>query len=113
MIGAGAFDVGGGVWLVEMWGKGSAAILQLSKTTNGLGTIIAPLLTEPFLVGELKVHNITKYHHNITAINLANDELNYSIDRRANLKTPFLIGSGIALPSKYFFSLFYKGLKEG
>ena len=101
MLGAGAFDCGAGVWLVEMWGAKSAAILQLSKATNGLGVIVAPLLDEPFLVGELKLDNLTQYHHNLTAIHMAHDELNYSIDRRSKLKIPFMIGGGFALPSKY------------
>ena len=97
IIGGGAFDCGGGVWLVEMWGQNSATILQLSKAANGMGIIVGPLLDEPYLLGELRIHNLTQFHNNKTAIVEAEEALNLSIDRRTKLMTPFLVGGGIAL----------------
>ena len=100
LVGGGAFDVGVVPWIIEIWGQHSAPLLQLLKASQGLGVIFGPLLDEPFLMGELQVMNITRYHKNETLIEMATEELNYSIDRRTNLQIPFLVTGCVAIPGK-------------
>ena len=100
LVGGGAFDVGVVPWIIEIWRQHSAPLLQLLKASQGLGVIFGPLLDEPFLMGELQVNNITLYNQNETFIEMATEELNYSIDRRSNLQIPFLVTGCVAIPGK-------------
>ena len=114
-MGGASFDSGNAVWIIEMWGKGAPAVLQLAQMMYGLGTIIGPLIIEPYVVGDLTVEttgtplNSTIYTANLTIFNLNEtsiDDVNYSVDRRANLATPFMIGGGTALASKFGFAFY-------
>lgn len=42
-------------WLVEMWPTGNAIILQLNYVMYGIGTIIAPSISAPFIYGKAEV----------------------------------------------------------
>ena len=90
-LGAGAWDNGNNVWLVELWPQQSSPILQFSHFMYGLGSVLAPILVRPYLTGE----NST--HHNSSGL-LLNEGLvsqdSGAVDRRQLLKTPFLI-SGV------------------
>lgn len=48
-IGFGAFDTGANVWTMRLWPKNSNAALQVFHLSFGLGSLIAPLIAEPFL----------------------------------------------------------------
>lgn len=87
-VGAGAWDNGNNVWLVEMWPQKSLAVMQFSQFMYGLGTVLAPVLVKPYLTGENSTHH--KASHD-----LLNDwtpnTTNPAIDRRELLETPFII----------------------
>ena len=116
-VGAGAWDSGNSVWLIEMWKDQAPSLLQIQQMMYGIGTIIAPLLVSPFVVGDLSnktsdstiynttgapdlttvlsVLNSTVYPNN----NISDDEINYSVDRRSKLRIPFMVGGLLTLPS--------------
>ena len=106
-VGVGAFEGGNTIWVVEMWKKNSAPILQLTKALYGMGTIAGPLITKQYLFGELDANNSTDliYHGNTTTI-MTKDELNESIDRRPHLKWPFLFAGGVIILGKIHLNLF-------
>lgn len=86
-LGAGAWDNGNNVWLVEMWPTKSSSALQFSQFMYGLGCVLAPIIVKPYLTGE----NGTHHQSTITS----------SLDRRDLLKTPFLIAGGLQAFSNY------------
>lgn len=97
--GAGAFESGNTIWVVEMWKQDSAPVLQLTKAFYGVGTIVAPLLAKPYLFGKLDLKNETDILLNINST-MTNDQFNESIDRRPELKNPFLYAGVITLSGK-------------
>ncbi|XP_013788363.1 sodium-dependent glucose transporter 1A-like [Limulus polyphemus] len=46
----GAIDTGGNCWCLHLWGKESGPYFQALHFTFGVGTLIAPILAEPFLI---------------------------------------------------------------
>ncbi|XP_076371221.1 sodium-dependent glucose transporter 1A-like isoform X2 [Tachypleus tridentatus] len=46
----GAIDTGGNCWCLHLWGKESGPYFQALHFTFGVGTLIAPILAEPFLM---------------------------------------------------------------
>ncbi|OQR72094.1 sodium-dependent glucose transporter 1C-like [Tropilaelaps mercedesae] len=61
-VSSGVFECGANVWLVHLWGKSIGPILQIYNLMFGLGALVAPPLTAPFLG-----HNITEHTtHNAT-----------------------------------------------
>ena len=51
-VGDGGYDVARPVWYVAMWPVGYGIIIQTSQFMIGLGSIVAPLLMTPFVLGE-------------------------------------------------------------
>ncbi len=69
--------------------------MQFSQFMYGIGTIFGPLLDKPYLTGEQVLDSVETNILNITELTFDNmTGINGKIDRRSNLKTPFLI-SGI------------------
>jgi MFS family permease len=59
-IGDGAWDAGSSYWMVEMWPKGNAGMLQLMQFMYGCGSVVATLLVAPYVEGETTIlHNRT------------------------------------------------------
>ena len=93
-LGSGVWFSAYNVWVIEIWKKNSAPILQLSQFMYGIGTIFGPLIDKPFLTGEL-IHSLNK-----TIDNLKNNTENITIqdllkfdniERRHNIVNPYLI----------------------
>ena len=109
-----SWDSGNSVWVVEMWGRHSAPLLNLSQMMYSIGMIIGPLLVKPYLYGDLSNKTGTvpingSYTTTLpsilstTTISLngtSDDDINYSVDRRSELKIPFMIGGGVTLTGK-------------
>ncbi|KAI2805923.1 hypothetical protein BLOT_004933 [Blomia tropicalis] len=76
-IGGGTWDSNNNVWLVEMWPRINAPIIQASQFMYGAGTIVGPILVSPYVHGE---NTNTSY--------VSPDE------RKRSLALPF-IGTGI------------------
>jgi fucose permease len=94
-FGLGACIMANNVWLIEMWRQKSAPIMQFSQFVFGIGTIFGPLLEKPYLTGEQLLDSVETNISNITELTFNNmTDIYGKIDRRSNLKTPFLI-SGI------------------
>lgn len=96
-MGGGAFDAGVLPWIIEIWGRHSPPILQLLKAIGGLGVIIAPLLDEPFVMGEIDLKNVTRFHNDTSLIEMATERLNYSLERRSKLELPFVVVGSVAI----------------
>ena len=52
-IGTGAWDSSSTVWCVEMWPNYKGLVLTLTQFTWSIGAIIAPVLTAPFVYGNI------------------------------------------------------------
>ena len=112
-FGGGVWDAGNWVWAIEMWGKDASIILQLMQMCYGAGTTLSPVLVQPFLYGDLnKTESVSTttekalitstYTTTYSTTNASIDEdINYSVDRRASLQTPFLIGGATAFLGSY------------
>ncbi|XP_054166590.1 uncharacterized protein LOC128964056 [Oppia nitens] len=101
-IGISSFDTGTTVWAVEMWQQNCAPVLQLAKALGGIGMVISPLLTKPFILGRVTPDNSTlkTYLQNITSTatgDEAIDEYNYSLERKSQLEIPFIISGALNL----------------
>ena len=106
-FGGGAWDSGHSMWLVDLWSENPAPVFQLSQMMYGCGAIIGPLLTQPFIFGDLinKIDTMNSTSsavllHMSTPSNTLSDDVNYSVDRRSNLMVPFFIGGGLMMISK-------------
>ncbi|CAG2165723.1 unnamed protein product [Oppiella nova] len=103
IMGGGVFDSSVYVWVIEMWGKHSPPILQLSGLLFGLGSICGPILVKPYLTGDLNITDtlpqLSNYTNNTNNIhNLTHyEDINNSVDRRAKLQTPFMIAGCVGL----------------
>lgn len=51
-LGGGAFDCASTVWLIEMWQKRCNTFLQLTQFCFGIGTILSPLISKPYVHGK-------------------------------------------------------------
>ena len=118
-LGSGAWDSGNSMWLIEMWGEQVPALLHLQQMMYGIGTIISPLVISPFLVGDLSNKTDTTTVNttgapDLTTIlsiinttisqsnnNTSDDDINYSVDRRANLRVPFIVSGFLTFPGNY------------
>jgi hypothetical protein len=61
----------------------------------GIGIILGPLLDKPYLIGEQVLDSVETYISNETELSFDNTtDIFRAVDRRSNLKIPFLI-SGI------------------
>ncbi|CAG2115589.1 unnamed protein product, partial [Medioppia subpectinata] len=100
--GVSSFDMGTTVWVIEMWQKNSAPVLQLAKAVGGAGMVVAPLLAGPFIQGRVVPSNATlaeffnRTHSKAKGDDLI-DEYNYSLDRRSDLLIPFIAGGAVNL----------------
>ena len=90
LAGGGAWNAANSVWLIEIWQGSSPAVLQFSQFMYGLGCILAPLLVKPYLTGELS-QNSTVIPMTTTMSTITTTDINNSVDRRALLKTPFMV----------------------
>ena len=97
IMGGGAFDSSVAVWVIEMWGKHSPPILQLSGLLYGFGSICGPILVKPYLTGDLNITDslpqLSNNTHNLTHY----EDINNSVDRRAKLQIPFMIAGCVGL----------------
>ncbi|CAG2104658.1 unnamed protein product, partial [Medioppia subpectinata] len=95
-MGAAIFESSQAVWVIEMWGDNNPPVLQLSYMLYGLGGILGPLLVRPYLTGDIS-HTSTTTMGSVfqTTTDSSVDDINYSIDRRAKLRTPFMIAAAI------------------
>uniref|UniRef100_A0A2C9JDN3 Uncharacterized protein n=1 Tax=Biomphalaria glabrata TaxID=6526 RepID=A0A2C9JDN3_BIOGL len=50
-IAVGVLDTGGNVFCIKIWGKKSAPYMQLLHFSFGVGAFLAPLIVEPFFLG--------------------------------------------------------------
>ncbi|CAG2174712.1 unnamed protein product [Oppiella nova] len=98
-----------------MWQHNSAPVLQLAKASSGVGMVVAPLLAGPFIKGKIVPDNFTLYEflnktHSTATGDEAIDDYNQSIERRADLELPFLVGgiANLIIP----ISMRYKYLEE-
>src|SRR5689334_12559657 len=95
-MGGAAFDSGNAVWTVEMWKERSPPVLQLAQMMYGIGSIVGPLLTQPYIVGDLSNTTDPSTLHNLTptllnsSLDFSGNDPNYSLDRRPKLMIPFL-----------------------
>ncbi|XP_054161856.1 sodium-dependent glucose transporter 1A-like isoform X2 [Oppia nitens] len=96
-----AFGVASGAWLniknvwtIELWNHRSAAPLQLSSLMYGLGTVLGPLIADPYLTGHNNNNTIT------TTIITTNGTLvvvDVEEDRLHKIRSPFVICAIIEL----------------
>ena len=105
-LGLGAFEGGNSMWVVEMWRQNSAPVLQFTKAMYGFGTIMAPIVAKPYLIGELDVNNSTDIITvgNITTV-MTKEQLNESIERRDHIKVPFIIAGAVTMSGRLDCSL--------
>ncbi|CAG2104206.1 unnamed protein product [Medioppia subpectinata] len=94
-LGSGIWDSGNNVWLVEMWPHNSLSALQFSQFMFGLGSIFAPIIAKPYLTGETNHTLVTPasvtYHALMADTITTTTPAPVPVDRRALLKTPYLI----------------------
>lgn len=62
----GAIDTGVHIWVIRLWPKKSGSALQLFHLSYGVGSLVAPLITEPFMSTPAEDSNM--YYDNETAI---------------------------------------------
>ena len=105
----GVWDAGNSVWTIELWGKRASVFLQLNVMCYGLGNIFSPILVKPYLYGDLnKTESSDSSNPTTTEVALLastysttnysiEEDINYSVDRRASLRTPFLAVGCITL----------------
>ena len=109
-FGIGNWNGSNNVILIEMWQEKSPSILQFSQFIYGVGTILGPLLTERFVIGEQVCpgyfpEDVPKYCYSNETLNVTDKEwcdycLNY--DRRPEVKKPLLIGGLLQLIGRSF-----------
>ena len=106
-FGIGAWNGANNVILIEMWQSKSPSMLQFSQFIYGVGTILGPLLSEFFVLGEQICPGVYKEdipycfgETNVTTtIQIDCDEcLNY--DRRPQIKIPLMIGGLLQIIGK-------------
>lgn len=105
-LGSGAFDCGTYVWIIELWGDKYEPILHSTQMMFGLATIVGPVFMTPFVKGD-----VTK-HMNRTMNATERQAINFAIDRREQLREPFLIAAGIALLSKHSLDIYICDTKD-
>lgn len=95
------------VWMIEMWKSKSGNLLQISEFGFGIGSILAPVIMKPFLIGEVgaghqdsdKLYAAYVNEHNMFAED-SGAEMDISpTDRRSRLMWPTLITGACILPS--------------
>ena len=98
-MGGGAFDSSNAVWSIEMWKNKAPSVLCLSQMMYGFGSILGPLITKPYVRGDIS--NSTDGSNTTTTplpLNTTtDDDINYSIDRRPLLEIPFMTAGVITL----------------
>ena len=115
-MGSGAWDSGNSLWLIEMWKDKVPPVFQIQAMMYGVGSIIAPLVVSPFVLGDLTngtTDNTTGSPELTTFLSVINttivisnnnpsdDNINYSVDRRPKLRIPFLISGLLTLPGEF------------
>ena len=89
------------VWLMEIWKGWSANMLQLSEFAFGIGSILAPVIMRPYLVGEIGPNNV-QYGLTYFGIEHIGDDGGVSAEeRKASLMWPTIITGICILPSKF------------
>lgn len=86
------------VWLIEIWQHKSAPVLQLMQFMNGIGNILGPILVKPYLIGERDDQS-----NGSDFSSFSNQLIIKEIDKKANLKPPFIIGASIQMICKYIY----------
>ena len=67
-FGSGAWISAKNVWIIELWSYKSAPILQLSGLMYGIGSILGPLIDEPYLTGHIQTPVNSTVDINLTEI---------------------------------------------
>ncbi|CAG2106073.1 unnamed protein product [Medioppia subpectinata] len=98
-IGGGAWDSGNQVWTIELWGSRSPSVLQLSQMMFGLGSVLAPLIAQPYVLGDLSDNNAMTTTETLgsTVSDVNNTDINYLMDRRPALIIPYITVGAIGL----------------
>ena len=91
-VGTATFECGSYVWLISMWRQHYSSVNHLVHFFFSFGMFLGPILDTPFVVGDVTKNNPTQFALNETQ----RDQINYSIDRRMNLVTPYLIATAIS-----------------
>ncbi|CAG2169785.1 unnamed protein product [Oppiella nova] len=109
-LGAGIWDTANNVWLIEMWPQNSSPVLQFSQFMYGLGSVFGPIIVKPYLTGETN-HTLAIQLSDFGDITSTPSA---PVDRRALLRTPYLI-SGILqgfIPVVFLIMYFVKQYKS-
>lgn len=86
-FGSGAWINAKNVWTIELWSHRSAPVLQLSGLMFGVGSILGPLIDDPYLTGHVIPSNGS------VLLNMTQIEE----DRMHNIRSPFLITASIQM----------------
>ena len=111
-FGSAGWDSGNSPWIIEMWKERAPIFLSLQQMSYGIGTIIAPLLVSPYVVGEIEFNKTEESVNpsNVSSTFVANNSTNHTIeilnpnltlDRRPKLILPFTVAGGLMLVSKF------------
>ena len=115
-LGMGVWDASNWVWTIELWGKEGSIVLLLMQMCYAAGSILSPIMVQPYLYGDLnKTESVstttadtlitstyaTTYSNYSTTSASIDEDINYSVDRRASLRTPFSIGGATVLLGTY------------
>lgn len=87
-FGSGAWISAKNVWIIELWAHRSAPILQLSGLMFGIGSILGPLIDDPYLTGYVQMAANATSGLNLTAI---------EDQRKHNIRSPFIITASVQL----------------
>ena len=85
-LGAGAWINAKNVWIIELWHHRSAPVLQLSGLMFGIGSILGPLIDDPYLTGHY-IHTTRALNNETIAVN----ETLIENQRLHNIRSPFII----------------------
>ena len=95
-VGIGAWNGANNVILIEMWRTSSPSLLQFSQFIYGIGTIVGPLITEKYVIGEMICPGVYATDCSISdnktlTSNPRCDDQCLRYDRRPSLAIPFFI----------------------
>lgn len=105
-VGAGAWNAANNVILIEIWRNKSPAILLLCQFFYGIGTILGPLLSKNYVIGNMVCPGVYRWQCGRSSTSADNtsfatfvfnasdqcSEQCLTYDRRPVLRIPFLVG---------------------
>ena len=97
------------VWMIEMWKSKSGNVLQIAEFGFGIGSILAPVIMKPYLVGEVGTgtansdsfysSHVNEHHMFVRDVAHVSEDVS-DIDRRGRLMWPTLITGACILPGE-------------